>query len=162
MRIYIPFIGVEMPSTRMTDYGRSLGINVDIQHVGRPKIRNAAPGVAGKPHQEYKVRLFPISEEYRKLREHEIYYPAGQTYTRRINAVCWHGHKNFMVRLFTDFDDATIRAGLIPANGIEYRGVTDFFDKYAATKALFYRYGAKCLCTDLKLATWESESHLPS
>lgn len=157
MKVYVPYIGVEIPSIRMTDYGRSLGINVDIEHVGRPRIRKSAPGVAGKPHQEYNVRLFPITDEYRKLSLPRT----ADGKPRRVNAVCWHGHKNFMMRLFTDFDDATIRSGYLNRGGIEYRGTTDFLDKYPDTKALFYRNNFACRCTGLKLATWESESHLP-
>jgi hypothetical protein len=160
MHILVPYIGVEMPSIRMSEYGNMMGINVDIEHVGRPRLRRAAPGVVGIPHQDYKVRLLPVSEEYRKLRQSPVYYPQGEIHTRRINAVCWHGHKNFMNRLFMDFPNATIRAGYIQRGGVEYNGWTDFLSKYRATKEPFYSNGVKCRCRNDNLAVWETFSHL--
>jgi hypothetical protein len=142
MRILIPYIGVELPSIRMSEYGVREGFTVDIEHIGRPRLRKAAPGVVGIPHQEYKVRLYPISDEYRKWSAHS---------GRRTNSICWHGHKNFMCRLFYDFDSTTIRSALI-----EYNGQKDFFNKYASTRDLFFANG-KCNCTGLKLAVFERE-----
>lgn len=142
MRILIPYIGVEMPSISMSDYGRREGFTVDIQHIGRPRLRRAAPDHKGIPHQEYKVRLFPISDEYRKRSAHS---------GRRTNSICWHGHKNFMCRLFYDYPDATIRTAII-----EYNGQRDFFDNYADTRGVFFADG-DCDCSGLKLAVFERE-----
>jgi hypothetical protein len=157
MQIFIPYIGVEMPSIKMTDYGRELGINVDIEYIGRPKIRRSAVA-SGIPHQRYKVRLFPISEQYRKLR-----YPfssgpdAGKA--RRIYAVCWHGHRDFMVKLFDDFPDATLRSGYLTRGGIEYRGQESFEVTHQDTKADFYQRGVVCKCIPSPMS-WESRNHL--
>lgn len=140
MEIFVPYSGVEMPSIAMSDYGRREGFNVDIEHIGRPRIRNSAPGVEGLPHQKYKVRLFPITDEYRKFSSRS---------GRRINGICWHGHKNFMVRLFYDFPQATLRSALA-----EYNGQRSFLDKYAETRGVFFANGL-CKCTGNKLAVFE-------
>lgn len=130
MRILVPYIGVEMPSIVMSDIGRDLGINIDIEHVGRPRLRVAAPDRKGIPHQDYKVRLFPITDDYRKFSWHG----------RRVNGCCWHGHYRFMNKLYKHFPDMTIRSALA-----EYNGVDSFNDKYQSTYGKFFADGS-CTC----------------
>lgn len=142
MRILFPHIGVEMPSICMVDYGRRMGINVDIEHINRPKLRRAHPDVIGIPHQQYAVRLFPITDEYRKWSPYS---------NRRTNGVCWHGHKNFMMNLFDEWPMATIRTALA-----EYNGIDQYLAKYKATRDIFFAQG-QCNCSGMKLAVFERE-----
>lgn len=133
MKIYFPYTGPEMPSILMSQIGRELGFNVDIEHLGRPKLRVAAPGVKGIPHQSYHVRLFPISDRFRKFSDNG----------RRINGVCWHGHYEFMVRVFQSNDFATIRASIA-----QYLGEKDFLAQtsHGESQDHLFNRNATCKC----------------
>jgi len=48
--------------------------------------------------------------------------------TRRVNAVCWHGHRDFMIRLFDLLPDLVLRTAVAT-----YRGRSGFLDTYLAT-----------------------------
>jgi hypothetical protein len=104
MKIYVPYSGPEMPAVDMVDIGRRLGIDVDISHEGRKRIRKTSWNVAGKPHQEYSVRLYPVkgSDRFRK-------FGSGG---RRSNGICWHGHREFMKMFFQEYPDASLRSAL--------------------------------------------------
>lgn len=55
---------------------------------------------------------------------------------RRVASVCWHGHRDFMARIFGTNPDARIKTALA-----DYRGVADFIRTYATTM-----YGQACTC----------------
>lgn len=68
---------------------------------------------------------------------------------RRVASVCWHGHRDFMARIFGTNPDARIKTALA-----DYRGVADFIRTYATTYATMYgegngwnlSYGQACTC----------------
>jgi hypothetical protein len=47
---------------------------------------------------------------------------------RRVFAVCWHGHRDFMAKLFASFPNARIQTAIA-----DYRGIADFDAKYIDT-----------------------------
>ena len=47
---------------------------------------------------------------------------------RRVFAVCWHGHRDFMLALFDRDPDARIKSAMA-----DYKGALDFLDKYPDT-----------------------------
>ena len=67
---------------------------------------------------------------------------------RRVNAVCWHGHRDFLLWLFELCPDATLKTSLAT-----YRGKEDFLKKFESTgwnncgsmaMPLTYRHACKC------------------
>ncbi len=48
--------------------------------------------------------------------------------TRRVAAVCWHGHRDFMLKLFDLLPTLTLRTGLTT-----YKGKEDFENKFPST-----------------------------
>lgn len=131
MKIYFPYTGIEMPSIVMSDAGREFGFNVDIEHLGRPKLRKAESSVIGIPHQAYHVRLFPISDRYRKFSD----------YGRRINGVCWHGHFQFMLFVFNANDLVTIRSAIA-----EYNGRKDYLSQVGAGQTSDRDFNCRSTC----------------
>lgn len=151
MHIYVPYIGEDMPISVMEDIAEREGIRAEIQYIDRPKIRMAAPSRWGIPHRHYKVRLFPLTDRKRLFSLPRI----ADANPRRIHAVCWHGYKNFIVSLLSEFPDATIRT-----SRISYMGLENFVMKYAVTKMPMYFNGLTtqvkaCHCSGNDLAVWE-------
>lgn len=70
---------------------------------------------------------------------------------RRIAAVCWHGHRDFMRALFRMQPEARIKTALA-----DYRGVADFEMKYRDTQGEGNRYnlayGQACGCSEERRA----------
>jgi hypothetical protein len=64
---------------------------------------------------------------------------------RRVSAVCWHGHRDFMLAVFAVNPDARIKTALA-----DYRGADDFERKYRATfgegNHWNLSYGQACVC----------------
>ncbi len=48
--------------------------------------------------------------------------------TRRVHAVCWHGHRDFMIELFELDPDARVKTAIA-----DYRGKADFEQKFPDT-----------------------------
>jgi len=68
--------------------------------------------------------------------------------TRRVHAVCWHGHRDFMVRLFDEYPEARLKSAMA-----DYRGRDDFIETHEATASRNIgsimnptQYGMACLC----------------
>jgi len=65
---------------------------------------------------------------------------------RRIAAVCWHGHRDFLRALFRLQPDARVKSALA-----DYRGSEDFERSYRATfgsgNDYHLAYGQACNCT---------------
>lgn len=132
MKFYVPWSGVELPNILMTDIARDMGITSDHCHTGRrPKLRVAHYSAIGIPHQEYNVRLYPVTDRYRKFSIHG----------RRINAICWHGHKRFMIRFFDEYPQATIRTALM-----EYNGYQSFLNRHIYTSDQSWNQNSTCEC----------------
>jgi hypothetical protein len=47
---------------------------------------------------------------------------------RKVFAVCWHGHRDFMAKVFARYPDARIQTAIA-----DYRGIADFDGKYIDT-----------------------------
>lgn len=158
MHIYIPYASRDLAEDHLDFTIREMQLVPTIEYLGRPRIRNAAPGMDGIPHQHFKVTMRPEkdSDIYRKFSLPVV----ADGNPRRVNAVCWHAYKNFMNTHFSYYDDSTIRTAVV-----EYNGQEDFFSKYARTKLPFYfnqHSGIQlrgCLCRNGALANWESDSH---
>lgn len=65
---------------------------------------------------------------------------------RRVHAVCWHGHRDFMREVFRVNPDARIKTGWA-----DYKGSEDFEDKFGATAyrnvgSMMYPAYAKDIC----------------
>lgn len=67
---------------------------------------------------------------------------------RRINAACWHGHRDFMLKLFEICPHAILKTSLAT-----YKGKEDFLSKFESTGwnncgnmaiPLTYRHSCKC------------------
>lgn len=148
MRLFIPYASVYLIDHALEYSANELQIKATGMAMGRPKIRNRAPGVpGGVPHWEYKVRLFPISgsDHLRKF----------SRYNRRINGVCWDGHARFMARMFDHFPSMTLRSsgGPVHKNGqgnnctcIQYAGVDDFISNYGSTRGQAWNSYVSCNC----------------
>lgn len=89
-----------------------------------------------------RFRIFPTSDRQRKLST------GWGSMGRRVNAVCWHGHRDFMYRLFDKFPCATLKTSIAT-----YRGLDDFTAKFNETgwknvgpmiAPVFYREACKC------------------
>jgi hypothetical protein len=67
---------------------------------------------------------------------------------RRVAAVCWHGHRDFMRALFASCPDARLKTALA-----DYRGADDFEAKYLDTfgtgNAYNVAYGQACVCEEV-------------
>jgi hypothetical protein len=63
--------------------------------------------------------------KYQRLSAIPSYHGGKQ---RRVNAVCWHGHRDFMFRLFDARPEAVLSSGII-----RYRGREDFLAKFEST-----------------------------
>lgn len=162
MHIYIPYASDHLGKYFLEECQKRINVRMEMELLGRPRLRKNAYGTSGIPHLDYKVRLFPIpgSDEYRALSTRTW----DTSRIRRINAVCWHAYKNFFCTLYSDYaPDAVIKTGYISKGGIEYYGQDDFINKYAATKETYYGRGTvSCRCSGDTLAVWEKASeHLP-
>ena len=66
---------------------------------------------------------------------------------RRVAAVCWHGHRDFMVALFDECPAMRLKSALA-----DYRGEQDFEDKFEDTRGtgngwnVGLSYGEACTC----------------
>lgn len=76
----------------------------------------AGIGRRGEPKSDFVLKL--ESEKYRRRGFNG----------RRIAAVCWHGHRDFMLELFDRFPDARIKSAMA-----DYRGREDFLYSFEAT-----------------------------
>lgn len=64
-----------------------------------------------------RVRLYPVGDRYRSYRR-----------GRRVHAVCWHGHRDWMRAVFAQCPDALIATQLIT-----YLNAADFEDRHRDT-----------------------------
>lgn len=74
----------------------------------------------------YRVRLKLSNDEYR-----ENYRRTSASYfnpERKVNAVCWHGHRKFMHKVFNRNMDARIQTAIA-----DYKGYADFAENYRET-----------------------------
>jgi len=71
------------------------------------------------------------------------YQRFGYDKKTRINAVCWHGFKDFLVKLYNRFfmDALTDHLRIVTAQ-IEYKNKLDFYDKYESTMP----NNTNCIC----------------
>lgn len=97
--------------------------------------------ITGRQGKYIRFKLFPIGNHYRKIRRN-----MGRE--RRVNEVCWHGHRRFMSLLFDQYPDATLETALIT-----YQGQQGFDLNHDATGwknigsqiyPVFYREACKC------------------
>lgn len=86
------------------------------------------------------VRVFPTSDDRRKWSLH--------FHTRRVNAVCWHGHRDFLRALFALDPDAVVITAVA-----RYRGANHFEGIYRDTwshnvgsRMCPIPYGSSCMC----------------
>lgn len=91
----------------------------------------------------YRVKLFPLGEIWRR------YSPSG----RRVNAVCWHGHRDFFRALFTIDDDTKIVSCLATWNGSAHFEAT-YRNTYVGRNGIVncgpwggVPYGSLCECS---------------
>jgi len=92
---------------------------------------------------EVGVELYELREEGRALRfrivptaykdargDHKYQRVSVSVFRegRRVHAVCWHGHRDFMRAIFRANPDARIKTGIA-----DYRGSDDFEQKFEAT-----------------------------
>lgn len=74
---------------------------------------------------------------------------------RRIAAVCWHGHRDFMRALFRTNPEARIKTALA-----DYRGSEDFERKFSGTygngNSYNLDYGQACTCLEHTREEWEA------
>ncbi len=142
MRLLIPYASVYLIDAAITHHDHALGIRADFSYGRRIKIRKAAPGASGIPHWDVKVRLFPKDDTLRK-------FSWGSD--RRINGVCWHGHAQFMARMFNDFPTMTLRSAILGGRNQEqfgggYFGIDDFTAKYRSTGDWMMNIRSGCHC----------------
>ncbi len=64
--------------------------------------------------------LRPTSDHRRSV-SRSFDYGTGTERRRKVNAVCWHGHYEFMARLFVKFPNMRLKSAVA-----DYRGVGDF------------------------------------
>lgn len=136
MRILIPYVSEFLPAYLISEIAKSLGVRAEIEHKGRPKIRKAASGVTGIPHHDFRVRLYPVTDTLRSL---TLSWQGDRP--RRNNAVCWHGHRDFMRKLFDAFPMMTIRTALA-----EYNGEEDFENTHERTSDQQWNRNRVCKC----------------
>lgn len=143
MKIYVPYSGQYLPLDFMKHIAEDMGVKIEIEATGRrPRLRKACDGSSplesdsrNKPHWEYEVRLRPLTDNYRK-------WSAGiGVNVRRVNAVCWHGHKRFMTRFLAYYKEATIRTALA-----EYNGENSFAIKHGETNDQQFNSNTICGC----------------
>ena len=72
----------------------------------------------------------------------------GEEKPRRVAAVCWHGHRDFMRAVFDINPDARLKSALA-----DYRGRDDFERHYQSTyskwgNAYHDAYGQSCTCAN--------------
>lgn len=127
-----PFISADPPLALMEEIANSMGIRIDAEYEGRKTLRKAYE--PNNPHQIYKVRLFPITDTYRSWS-----LPWTARAPRRINAVCWHGHREFMQRYLAEFQNATIRTALA-----DYQGAIGFLQNHRSTLRNYERHTCEC------------------
>jgi hypothetical protein len=143
MKIYVPWSGQELPRDFLRQIGEDMGIRAEVSATGRrPRLRRACPGTVawesdarGIPHWEYDVRLFPVSDNYRK------WSASGIDNARRVNGVCWHGHRAFMKRFLGFYKEATIRTALA-----EYNGESQFDKLHRLTNDQQFNNRSTCAC----------------
>lgn len=110
--------------TRLSDtglelIGKDIGIRVDISNsekISRGRHKNM---------NKIQFTLKPESDTYRKISFHGLAYGQGE---RRVNAVCWHGHFEFMKQLFLRDYQAHLKTAM--AN---YDGPQGFLDNFLET-----------------------------
>lgn len=78
-----------------------------------------------------KVKAVPAgpSVNFRLSPDGEKYRLKNRSTGRRMNAVCWHGHRDFLRRLFEANPDAVVGSTLAM-----YKGGEDFRRKYPETE----------------------------
>lgn len=99
---------------------------------------------------------FRLSIDTAQTRDADGFLPyqrqsANPSIRRKLAAVCWHGHRDFMRALFRLAPDARIKTALA-----DYRGADDFERKYRQTygNGNHYNlsYGQACNCAAHKIA----------
>lgn len=81
------------------------------------------PGLKDHPNLYPSGRLRPTAQiPYQLIRQ------TWQGTSRRVNAVCWHGHRDFLARLFTILPDLTVRTARAT-----YRGLDNFHQTFPLT-----------------------------
>ncbi len=89
----------------------------------------------------HRFRIFPTSDRQRKW--------SLCWHTRRVNAVCWHGHRDFMRAVFALEPSATFRTSVAT-----WRGSVDFEARYQGTatrnvgsQMMPMPYASSCECS---------------
>lgn len=105
---------------------------MQIRNVPVEELERIAREVGVEPVSAYLgICLRPKGEQYRVRKTHSFFGT-----TRRINAVCWHGHKAFYDKLYTEYPQAKVRTAVARFDGVEdYRakvmGVPHFQPGYS-------------------------------
>lgn len=131
------FEAYDLPPDLIDEIAADLGIRVEVR--GRRELR----GGPDRGATEYSFGLRPIygSDEYRLIRD-------GMGGTRRVNAVCWHGHFYFMDEVFTEDPDARIISAVATYNGREgfLEGAPPTGDKNIGSQFYPLSYRDACDC----------------
>lgn len=77
----------------------------------------------------FTIRTLGPDPKYGRRSEHPYRQPNKDGKRPRIpGAVCWHGHRDFMIELFNRYPDARLKSALA-----DYRGRDDFWNKFPET-----------------------------
>lgn len=83
--------------------------------------------------------------------------------SRRVAAVCWHGHRDFLWSLFKSCPDAVVYSGIARFGGedIVYRGLVDYCLKFEATgdRNIGNQYNMLAYCDACYCPPEVSEAH---
>lgn len=131
MRVFFPHTSTYLVDDYFDSVRETSAFRIDTRPMNRVRLRRAAPGMRGIPHWEYDVRLRPDGDSFRKW----------SIYDRRINGICWHGHKLFMVTLFNDYPEVTLRSALA-----EYNGKESFVELHRQTNDQQWNRNSTCHC----------------
>lgn len=71
-------------------------------------------------------------------------------YSRRIvNAVCWHGHRDFFRALFAILPDLKVRTSMATYTGATFESIyRDTYYKNAGSQMQPAEYGSLCICSE--------------
>jgi hypothetical protein len=112
-----------VPQEALAAIGKELNINVIIDRVVHYSSNSRKNPPGGINYIVFKLR--PIGDFYRKIN-----HSFGK---ERRTTVCWHGHADFMKRLFELYPKAKITSNPLDMPSIVYNGKEDFYNKYQST-----------------------------
>ena len=136
-------VWTSLSSDDLYDIAEDIGVRISDRGTTfdhRPEIR--------KTGRAYNFSLRP--SEYRdEYGNHHYQRVSASAFTsgRRVHAVCWHGHRDFMKALYERDPDARIKT-----MWADYKGVADFEEKFPETAyrnvgSMMYPMFASEVCT---------------